>query len=242
MTEVNIQNESPAFGMGVKAGTGIAIGYAPIAVTYGLLAKTTGLTMGETLLLSMIVYAGAAQYIALNLLVLGTGAIEIILTTFIVNIRHFLLSASLNEKSRKEDSVIKKMIYAFGITDETFSVAAVKPGELTAGYMYGLNVTAYGSWVLFSGIGHLFGASLPQILQESMSVALYAMFIGLLVPTLKGSWKLVFLAAIAASFNCIFIMGDILSNGWAIVASALLSAFLLELLSTLKEKAGVHHE
>ncbi|MEC2054969.1 AzlC family ABC transporter permease [Peribacillus psychrosaccharolyticus] len=242
MTEVNIQNESPAFGMGVKAGTGIAIGYAPIAVTYGLLAKTTGLTMGETLLLSMIVYAGAAQYIALNLLVLGTGAIEIILTTFIVNIRHFLLSASLNEKSRKEDSVIKKMIYAFGITDETFSVAAVKPGELTAGYMYGLNVTAYGSWVLFSGIGHLFGASLPQILQESMSVALYAMFIGLLVPTLKGSWKLVFLAAIAASFNCIFIMGDILSNGWAIVASALLSAFLVELLSTLKEKAGVHHE
>lgn len=242
MTEVNIQNESPAFGRGVKAGTGIAIGYAPIAVTYGLLAKTTGLTMGETLLLSMIVYAGAAQYIALNLLVLGTGAIEIILTTFIVNIRHFLLSASLNEKSRKEDSVIKKMIYAFGITDETFSVAAVKPGELTAGYMYGLNVTAYGSWVLFSGIGHLFGASLPQILQESMSVALYAMFIGLLVPTLKGSWKLVFLAVIAASFNCIFIMGDILSNGWAIVASALLSAFLVELLSTLKEKAGVHHE
>lgn len=242
MTEVNSQNVSPAFGMGVKAGMGIAIGYAPIAVTYGLLAKTTGLTMGETLLLSMIVYAGAAQYIALNLLALGTGAIEIILTTFIVNIRHFLLSASLNEKSRKEDSVIKKMIYAFGITDETFSVAAVKPGELTAGYMFGLNVTAYGSWVLFSGIGHLFGASLPQTLQESMSVALYAMFIGLLVPTLKGSWKLVFLAAIAASFNCIFIMGDILSNGWAIVAAALLSAFLVELLSTLKEKAGVHHE
>lgn len=242
MTEANIQNESPAFHIGVKAGTGIAIGYAPIAITYGLLAKTTGLTMGETLLLSMVVYAGAAQYIALNLLALGTGAIEIILTTFIVNIRHFLLSASLNEKSRKEDSMFKKMIYAFGITDETFSVAAVKPGELTAGYMFGLNVTAYGSWVLFSGIGHLFGASLPQILQESMSVALYAMFIGLLVPTLKGSWKLVFLAAIAASFNCIFIMGDILSNGWAIVASALLSAILVELLSTLREKAGVHHE
>lgn len=97
----------------------------------------------------MIVYAGAAQYIALNLLALGTGAIEIILTTFIVNIRHFLLSASLNEKSRKEDSVIKKMIYAFGITDETFSVAAIKPGESTAGYMFGLNGTAYGSWMFF---------------------------------------------------------------------------------------------
>lgn len=242
MTEANIQNESPAFRMGVKAGTGIAIGYVPIAITYGLLAKTTGLTMGETLLLSMVVYAGAAQYIALNLLVLGTGAIEIVLTTFIVNIRHFLLSASLNEKSRKEESVIKKMIYAFGITDETFSVAAVKPGELTAGYMFGLNMTAYGSWVLFSGVGYLFGASLPQTLQDSMSVALYAMFIGLLVPTLKGSWKLVFLAAIAAAFNCIFIIGDILSSGWAIIASALLSAFLVELLSTLKEKAGVYHE
>ncbi len=74
---------------GVKSGTAIAIGYAPVALMFGLLAKSTGLTLIDTTLMSMIVFAGAAQYISLNLLSLGTGPFEIILTTFILNIRHF---------------------------------------------------------------------------------------------------------------------------------------------------------
>ncbi|MCR2821038.1 AzlC family ABC transporter permease [Lederbergia panacisoli] len=221
------------FRRGLQEGMSIAIGYSPIALTFGLLAKTTGLTLFETILMSLVLYAGASQYIALNMFALGTGAVEMILTTFIVNIRHFLMSASLNEKV-EEDVPWKKAIYAFGVTDETFSVAATKTDTVSTGYLFGLNIIAYMSWVIFSGVGFGIGAGLPQVLQESMAVALYAMFIGLLVPSLKKSMKVACLALLAAAFNSIFVFSEMMSKGWAIVISTLLSAILVETVETLK--------
>ena len=102
----------------MKAGIGIGIGYFPVALTFGLLAKATDLNVMETLLMSMIVFAGAAQYIALSLISLGTGMFEIILTTFIVNIRHFLLSASLNEKAADDHPAFKA--YALELRTKLF--------------------------------------------------------------------------------------------------------------------------
>lgn len=234
MAEAVISKTNEEFKRGLQAGISIGIGYFPIAITFGLLAKTTGLTISETMLMSLLVFAGAAQYISLSLLTLGTGIFEIILTTFIVNIRHFLMSASLNEKC-EEDHVTNRLIYSFGITDETFSVAATREGTVTTGYLLGLISVAYSSWVVSSGLGHLVGGSLPQTLQESMSVALYAMFIGLLVPSMKTSIKVVFLAVLAASFNTIFIFSEVLTTGWAIVVATLLSAGLVEWIDTLKK-------
>jgi 4-azaleucine resistance transporter AzlC len=229
--------KSSQFRQGVQAGISIAIGYMPIALTFGLLAKTTGLELFETVLMSMIVYAGASQYISLNLLALGTGIFEIVLTTFIVNIRHFLMSASLNEKAEK-DKLWKKALYAFGITDETFSVVATKEGTVTTSYILGVNAISYGSWVISSGIGHVVGASLPQSLQESMSVALYAMFIGLLVPALKKQRKTIWLAGFAAILNSVFSLVFKLSTGWAIVSATLLSAVIVEFFYRVKRGSG----
>lgn len=226
-----------SFRQGAQAGISIAIGYMPIALTFGLLAKTTGLTLSETVMMSMIVFAGASQYIALNLLSLGTGAFEIVLTTFILNIRHFLMSASLNEKA-ESDALWKKALYAFGITDETFSVAAMKEGNVSASYMFGLIALSYGSWVVNSGIGHLVGARLPQSLQESMSVALYAMFIGLLVPALKKQRKTIWLAGLAAVVNSILLLLFHMSKGWAIVIATLLAAVIVQYIA--KESEGKH--
>ncbi|ABO65962.1 MULTISPECIES: AzlC family ABC transporter permease [Geobacillus] len=218
------------FRQGMQAGVAIAIGYMPIALTFGLLAKTTGLTLAETVLMSVIVFAGASQYIALSLLSVGTGIFEIILTTFILNIRHFLMSASLSEKA-EPDELWKKALYAFGITDETFSVAAMKEGTVNASYMFGLIMMAYGSWVVNSGIGYAVGKSLPESLQDSMSVALYAMFIGLLVPALKKQRKTVWLAGLAAVFNSLGTFVFHLSKGWSIVLATLLSAVVVQWLA-----------
>ncbi|WP_077211127.1 AzlC family ABC transporter permease [Bacillus dakarensis] len=242
MSEMILQKSATEFRRGFQSGISIGIGYFPVAITFGLLAKTTGLSIGETLLMSLAVYAGAAQYMSLSLLALGTGIFEIILSTFIVNIRHFLMSASLNEKT-EDDKPFVKALYAFGITDETFSVAAVKEGTISTGYMFGLNLVAYASWGIFSGVGFLIGSSLPQTLQESMSVALYAMFIGLLVPSMKKSMKVVFLAVLAACFNIIFMSTELLSSGWAIVLSTLLSAIIVEMIVTMRHKErGSGHE
>ncbi|QVY62816.1 AzlC family ABC transporter permease [Cytobacillus gottheilii] len=243
MTEIAMKEQtSPSdFKKGLHSGLSIAIGYAPIALTFGLLAKSTGLTLAETVMMSMIVFAGASQYMSLTMLTLGTSIFEIITTTFIVNIRHFLMSAALNEKA-EDDSTLSKAVYSFGITDETFSIAAVKEGKITAGYMLGVNLIAYASWVVFSGVGHVIGASIPAVLQDSMSVALYAMFIGLLVPSIKKGVKVVILAATSACLNSIFTVTESLSTGWSIVAATLISAVVVEAVQYIKEGGRKYNE
>lgn len=236
--EVVINKQQTDWKAGLQAGVSIALGYFPVALTFGLLSKTTDLTFLEAILMSIIVYAGASQYMSLNLIALGTSVVSIILTTFIVNIRHFLMSASLNEKSENEH-VLLKMLYAFGITDETFSVAGTKEGTVTSGYMFGLNGIAYASWVFFTGVGYVIGSSLPKTLQESMAIALYAMFIGLLVPSMKKSVKVIYLAVLAALFHTFLAMTELLETGWAIVAATLLSSVIVECVERVKEKLGV---
>jgi 4-azaleucine resistance transporter AzlC len=240
LADLALEKESSDFKKGVQAGISIGIGYFPIALTFGLLAKTSGLSIYETVFMSLIVFAGASQYISLSLIAYGTGIFEIILTTFIVNIRHFLMSTSLTEKC-EEDHLFNKLVYSFGITDETFSVVATKEGTVSTPFIFGVISVSYSSWVVFSGVGHLIGASLPQTLQESMGVALYSMFIGLLVPSMKKSRKVIFLAALSAVFNTIFTMGHLLAQGWAIVLATLLSAVIIETIEVIK-KRGMHYE
>lgn len=222
---------------GLKAGSSIAIGYFPIALTFGLLAKTTGLSIFEATAMSIFVFAGAAQYISLSLIAAGVAPAVIILNTFIVNIRHFLMTASLNEKMQP-DARWKKAIYAFGITDESFSVLAIQQGgKLRTAFAAGVILISYGSWVVFTAVGHLIGANLPQFLQASMSIALYAMFVGLLVPSMRGNRKVVSLAVIAALTNSLFFFTGWLSTGWAIMVSTLVAAVFIEFISAKEVKS-----
>jgi 4-azaleucine resistance transporter AzlC len=227
-TQIEIQEQS-TFNSGVKAGVSIAIGYLPIAITFGLLGKTTGLSFNETLAMSIFVFAGAAQYIALNMIAIGTSAIEIIITTFIVNIRHLLMSMSINEKST-DDPLLSKLFYSFGITDETFSVAMMQKKKLSNTFMFGLIVISYGSWVINTAVGYIIGAALPQVLKESMEIALFAMFIGLLVPAARKNIKYLTLAALAAILNTTLMKFTNIEMGWAIVLATLVSAATVELL------------
>lgn len=220
------------FSDGLKAGVSIAIGYFPVALTFGLLAKTTGLSLLEATAMSIFVFAGAAQYISLSLITAGVAPAVIILNTFIVNIRHFLMTASLNEKMQP-DARWKKALYAFGITDESFSVLAIqKEDNVRTTFAAGVIVISYGSWVVFTALGHLIGANLPAFLQAAMSIALYAMFVGLLVPSMRGNRKVQSLAVIAAVLNSFFFFTELLSTGWAILVSTLASAVIIELISS----------
>lgn len=219
---------SKQFSAGIKAGFSIAIGYFPIALTFGLLAKTAGLSIVEATAMSIFVYAGASQYIALELISSAVNPIAIIINTFIVNIRHFLMTAALNEKMEAEKRTVKAM-YAFGITDESFSVLATQKEEkLTTAFTFGVTLIAYASWVVFTAIGYVIGANLPVFLQAAMSIALYAMFVGLLVPSLKKNRKIVLLAGTAACIQSFFYFTGYLSTGWTILVSTLVSAVLIE--------------
>ncbi|WP_254901183.1 AzlC family ABC transporter permease [Tuberibacillus sp. Marseille-P3662] len=213
------------FGQGLRTGMPIAVGYVPIALTYGLLGKTHGLSFIDTTAMSIFVFAGAAQFLALQLLGTGAGAIELIVATFVVNIRHFMLTASINERADREHP-LKKAAYAFGVTDETFSVAMMQEGRINARFMAGLIAMAYGSWVVFTCLGYTIGSALPQVLQESMNIALYAMFIGLAVPAMRTSRKVIDLFATAAVLNTLFSL--LMATGWAIVLATILASVAVE--------------
>jgi len=214
---------------GLKAGMSIAIGYFPVALTFGLLAKTAGLSIFEATAMSIFVYAGASQYIALSLITAAVDPLLIVMNTFIVNIRHFLMTASLNEKMKPEKRWIKA-IYSFGITDESFSVlATTKKDRVSTSFAFGVTLIAYTSWFSFTAIGHVIGANLPGFLQAAMTIALYAMFIGLLVPSMRGNRKVVMLAALAAAIHCLLYFTGALSTGWSILIATLASSILIEI-------------
>ncbi|MDY7029141.1 MAG: AzlC family ABC transporter permease [Spirochaetota bacterium] len=224
-------NTLPGFAHGLSDGLSIAIGYMPIALTFGLLAKNTGISLAHTVGMSLFVFAGASQFMALGLIGIGTGVVEIVFSTFIVNIRHLLMSMSLNEKTLPE-SRLKKGIYAFGITDEVFAVASTRDTDIDSRYLYGAALMAYLSWVLNSGIGYIVGSALPVSIQGGMGIALYAMFIGLLVPTVKKSVKALLLAVFAGVLN--FLFSKIFPAGWAIVAATVGAVAAVELIDVLK--------
>jgi 4-azaleucine resistance transporter AzlC len=228
-----VWEQKSEFRTGLKSGIGIALGYMPIALAFGLLAKTTGLAFYETLAMSAFVYAGASQFMTLTLLANGASAFEIISTVFIVNIRLLLLTTSLQEKL-DPSTLLTKAFTAFGITDETFAVASTRQEKLTYPYILGLNTIAYISWVFFSGLGFFVVNLMPDVAQESMGFALYAMFIALLVPCLTER-KIIYLAACAAVTNSL--LSQVLSVGVSIFLSALFSAVLIEFLHKGEEQS-----
>lgn len=207
----------------LNGGLPIFIGYTPPAIAFGILAKSCGITLLESFLFSAVVFAGASQFIALNLLITGMGTGGIILTTLLVNFRHFLMSASLSTKIEKFE---KKYIFpiAFGVTDEVFSVLSFSKRKLTKTFIFVLQMVAYSGWVMGTIAGYILGGFLPDIVTKSMGIALYSLLLVILLPELKTSGKAVCLVIASGILNTILIKLDLFPNGWNIIICILIIA------------------
>lgn len=221
---------------GIISGLPIVIGYIPIGMAFGILSKTVGIKVMDSLLISIMVFAGASQFMAINLLAIGVGVWEIIFTTLLVNFRHFLMSASIGARLSKEKNIERmdntnKIIkwaplMAFGITDESFSVMSFREGKLSIEYILSLQLVAYLSWVSGTGIGYMVGGILPTTIQESMGIALYSMFIALLIPEAKKSKKVIILAILSGILNTILQHIIHLSQGWSVIIAIIIVSYL----------------
>ena len=206
-----------------KAGIPIFIGYVPAAVAFGILSKGCGITFLESFLFSAVVFAGASQFIALNLLMTGMGPGGIILTTLLVNFRHFLMSAYLATRIGKSARRYLFLI-AFGVTDEVFSVLSFKKGRLSKTFVLIVQISAYSGWISGTVAGYILGGFLPEILTKSMGVALYALLLAILMPEIKKSLKALMLIIASGLLNPLLIKLDILPNGWTIIVCILIIA------------------
>ncbi|TCT13822.1 4-azaleucine resistance transporter AzlC [Natranaerovirga pectinivora] len=215
---------------GLKLGLPIAIGYIPIAITFGLIIRASEIPTSAGIMMSFVVFAGASQFIGANLMMYGASIIEIVLTTFILNFRHFLMSTSLSQKVSKNTSKKLLSIISFGITDETFAVASLQEEGLINPYkLLGLNFIAYASWNFGTWLGIFAGDALTEGIRNSLGIALYAMFIGLLVPSLRKGKDVIIVTGLAIVINSIIYWVPLLSNisvGWRIIISTVIASFI----------------
>lgn len=205
---------------GLKKAVPIIIGYWTVAIAFGLLARTSGLSNMESGSMSLFVFAGASQFAALNLLSGGTAFWEIIIATFFLNLRHLLMSASLSLRF-KSFPLPAKIFLAFGITDETFAIASTDLNSITPAGMAGLETGAYLSWFGGTMAGYYLGTALPPSLQAAMALAIYALFASLLLPQIKHSLRLAALALSAAALNSLLVAAAGLPAGWSFVLAML---------------------
>jgi len=204
---------------GFYSGLPVFIGYFPIAVTFGLLSKSVNISLFDSFCFSSLVFAGASQFVGLNMFHAGIGLGEITLTVFLLNFRHFLMSATLS--SRKYFRRLLVPVISFGVTDETFAVAVMKKGQISESYMLALNFTAYSGWVSGTVAGYIAGDFLPADIQASISICLYALFVAILIPAVRKSFKAGAVAVIAGGLNSLLGYAGRPGAGWNIVISIL---------------------
>lgn len=185
----------------------ICLGYAPIGLAFGVLAQKAGLSVGEIGLMSLLVFAGSAQFIAVSMISGGAAAVPIILTTFVVNLRHLLMSSSLSIYLQRL-STGWLSLYAYGVTDESFALNMVRFREQNWDWRRALvlNHTANLAWIISTIIGGYSGQYIPAG-AFGIDYALPAMFICLLVLQIRsGLYILVaFIAGLlAVTFSLLF--------------------------------------
>jgi 4-azaleucine resistance transporter AzlC len=189
---------------GAKKAIPIVLGYLPLGFAYGALASLAGISLPVIVMMSLIVFAGSAQFIAVSMLAAGAGSASIVATVFLVNLRHLLMSASLSTYLQKFPRKSLPLL-AFWLTDENYAVACCEfqEGEKSHTFMLGLFGTAYAGWVLGGALGGLFGRYFTGANAAlTMEYALYAMFIFLLV--IQMTERKLFLAACASGALALF--------------------------------------
>lgn len=162
------------------------LGYVPVGIAYGVMARQAGLNTWQTVLMSLTVYGGASEMMAAGMVAQGAAVLTIVLTTFILNLRHIIMSTCVFNQMQGGRLPVR-MLAAFGVTDETFAVyTTTANAPRTPRYFFSMALCSYLSWALGSWLGAIATGLLPPLITAALGISLYAMFIGLLMPGLHG--------------------------------------------------------
>lgn len=216
-----------SFKKGFMDGIPIGLGYLSVSFTFGMMAVNTGLSVPTALFISMTNLTSAGQFAGIGLISAGAAYIEMILTQFVINLRYALMSLSLSQKTDGTFSFLHRLLISFGITDEIFAVASGKQGEIGVRYMYGLITVPYIGWALGTLTGAAFCTILPDTLRSALSIAIYAMFIAIIIPPAKKSRLVLNVIMISVALSCIIRYTPFLnriSGGFAIIICAFVAA------------------
>ena len=217
------------FSNGLKAGLPIGLGYLVVAFTFGMTACLGGFSYFDALFMSMTNVTSAGQFAGMQLINSGAPYLEIMVTVAIINIRYLLMSTALSQKLDRQMSLLKRMILSFGVTDETFSVASVEVEVVTFRYFMGLISLPYIGWALGTLLGSLMDNLLNPAMQSAASIALYCMFIALVLPPSKHHKDIRFVVILTIIIRLIMTLTpglNLISSGYSIIVSACVAALI----------------
>jgi branched chain amino acid efflux pump len=214
---------------GMRACLPVVLGYLAIGMAFGVVARTTGLSVAEATLMSVVLYAGSAQFITAGMLAAGAPALAIIVTIALVNIRHMFYSAALAPQLPRAP-LWKNLLVGVELTDETFALAASRFGAGAAvqhSWLFGVNVTAQFTWVYATFLGALLGQRVANVSALGLDFALTSMYAALLVLQIAHRPQLRIAIGVAAAAALVAVAGSVLlSESWAVVAAAVTAATL----------------
>ena len=167
---------------GIRDGIPIALGYLAVSFSLGIAAKNAGLSVFQSFIVSALCNASAGEYAGITLIAAKAAYIEIAIMTFIANARYMLMTCALSQRISPDTGLIHRMIMGFYTTDELFAISISRPGYVNPFYMYGAVAVAAPGWAFGTALGAIAGSILPLRLVSALSVALYGMFLAVIIP------------------------------------------------------------
>ncbi|TJX13478.1 AzlC family ABC transporter permease [Tissierella creatinini] len=186
----------------MRDGFPIGLGYFAVAFSLGIAAKNAGLTPFQGFLTSILINASAGQYAGFMLMAANASYLELIIVTLIANARYFLMSSALSQHIKPDMPLYHRFLLGYEVTDEIFGITIARPGDLNPYYTYGAFFVASPCWATGTALGIIAGNLLPLRIVSALSVALYGMFLAVIIPPVHNNKVIgaLILISFAASF------------------------------------------
>ncbi|MCD8223649.1 MAG: AzlC family ABC transporter permease [Clostridiales bacterium] len=207
-----MNNHFVLFRRGAADGVPIGLGYLAVSFTFGIMASGAGLSVPQAVIMSAANITSAGQFAALGIIQAGSSFFEMAMTQFVINLRYCLMSCSLSQKLDPRLPLFHRLFVSYGVTDEIFGVSVSRPGTLDPFYSYGLMSVAIPGWVFGTFLGALSGDLLPARLLSALNVALYGMFLAIVIPPARENRVLAGVILVAMLFSLAFQHLPVLSS------------------------------
>ena len=233
-------NAKGAFGKGLIDGIPIALGYLSVSFGFGISAVNGGLSPLSAVLISLTNLTSAGQVAGLAIILSAGPLLEMAVTQLIINIRYFLMSLSLSQRLDSSFTLRHRFLAAFGITDEVFGVASSSREPLVPRYMYGLILFPLVGWTLGTLLGAVAGNILPGDIKYALGIAIYGMFVAIVVPPAKREHGVLVGVLIAIGISCLLSyipLFSFITSGFSIIISAVLAAIVAASLFPIPDEA-----
>lgn len=231
---------------GLKRGLPIALGYISVAFGFGISAVEHGLSPIQAILVSLTNFTSAGQVAGVSVMVTCGTVIEMVIAQFIINLRYSIMGIALTQKLDESFAFYHRFFTAFGISDENFVMAASEKEKVTPHYMYGLITFPILGWTLGTALGAYSGAFLPDGVRAALGLAIYSMFVAIIVPPARDSRPVMYSVLIASGMSCFIYyvpwLSEHISSGFSVIICAVVASALMAWLKPVKEEEVSENE